>query len=143
MLRRDRKTGKPKKTLHYNPFIHSRRSYDSCDSLRLFVTGAEELVDSGGPAECASSFRELLGDLCTESGQTLEGSFAAVSTLLIARKDAFFSIFRDLQDFHSFAPLRIQNFSKNLLHFFRIFIRILQKFSQNFLSFSEISPEFH
>ena len=46
-----------------------------------------------------------LRDLYTESGQTLEGSFSAVSTATIARVGAFFQIFRDLQDYHPFAPL--------------------------------------
>ena len=36
---------------------------------------------------------------------TLEGSFSSVSTATIARKDAFCSIFSDLQDLNSFAPL--------------------------------------
>ena len=40
--------------------------------------------------------------------QTLEGSFSAVWTATIARKDSHFSIFRDLQDLHSFAPLQTQ-----------------------------------
>ena len=39
---------------------------------------------------------------------TLEGSFSSVSTATIARKDAFCSIFLDLQDLHSFAPLEIR-----------------------------------
>ena len=69
-----------------------------------------------------------LGDLYTESGQTLQCSFSSVSTPPIARVGAFFSILRDLQDFHSFAPLRIQNFSKNLLDFFCIFTNFLQNF---------------
>ena len=43
---------------------------------------------------------------------TFGGSFSAVWTATIASKDAFFSIFRDLQDLHSFAPLRSQNLSK-------------------------------
>ena len=76
-----------------------------------------------------------LGDLYTESGQTLQGSFSAVSTPLIVRVGSFFSVFRDLQDFQSFAPLRIQNFSENLLHFFRIFTKILQNFDRNFFRF--------
>ena len=38
--------------------------------------------------------------------QILRGSFSAVSTATIARVGAFFRIFRDLQDLHSFAPLR-------------------------------------
>ena len=44
--------------------------------------------------------------------QTLGGSFSAVSTATIATKYSFFQDFRDLQDFHTFAPLRSQNFSK-------------------------------
>ena len=44
--------------------------------------------------------------------QILEGSFSAVSTLLIARVGAFFQDFQDLQDLHSFAPLRHQKFKE-------------------------------
>ena len=61
------------------------------------------------------------------------GSFSAVSTPLIARVGAFFSIFRDLQDYHTFAPLRPQNFSKIstknnkfLANFLQIFLKFLQ-----------------
>ena len=61
------------------------------------------------------------GDLYTESGQTLEGSFSAVSAATIARVGTFFQIFRDLQDFHPFAPLWTQNFNKKLA-------KILQEF---------------
>ena len=39
---------------------------------------------------------------------TLKGSFAGVWTATIARNDAFCSMFRDLQDLHSFAPLRTE-----------------------------------
>ena len=67
--------------------------------------------------------------------QTLEGSFSAVSTATIARNGAFFHIFRDLQDFHAFAPLRTQNFKKihhfcqNLANFPKSF-QILFKFRE-------------
>ena len=44
--------------------------------------------------------------------QILNGPFSAVSTATIARIGAFFSVFRILQDSHTFAPLRTQNFSK-------------------------------
>ena len=44
---------------------------------------------------------------------TLEVSFSSVSTAAIARKEAFCSIFRALQDLHSFAPLESQ-VEKNL-----------------------------
>ena len=43
-----------------------------------------------------------------EASPTLDGSFSAVWTATIASKDAFCSIFRDLQDLHSFAPLESQ-----------------------------------
>ena len=42
----------------------------------------------------------------------LAGSFSAVSKRKFARKYAFDSIFQDLQDLHTFAPLQSQNFSK-------------------------------
>ena len=40
----------------------------------------------------------------------LAGSFSAVSKRNFARKYAFDSIFQDLQDLHTFAPLQSQNF---------------------------------
>ena len=43
--------------------------------------------------------------------QTLQGSFSAVSKRNFASKYAFDSIFQPLQDLHTFAPLRSQNFS--------------------------------
>ena len=46
--------------------------------------------------------------------QTLECSFSSVWTATIARVGAFFHISRDLQNEHSFAPLRSQFFSKNM-----------------------------
>ena len=70
--------------------------------------------------------------------QSLEGSFLAVWTAAIARKDAFCSIFRDLQDLHSFAPLQSRKFSKN-------FVKILAIFpakSANFTNFYAISSFF-
>ena len=63
--------------------------------------------------------------------QTSDGSFSAVSTATIASKDAFCSIFRDLQDLHSFAPLQ----SQILLifrNFFRENFRIVSDFLQIF-----------
>ena len=51
-------------------------------------------------------FWQTFGKFC----ETLEGSFSAVSTPLIARVGAFFRIFQNLQDLHSSAPLQTQNF---------------------------------
>ena len=62
----------------------------------------------------------------------------------------FLSIFRDLQYFHAFAPLRTQNFSKNLPYFFlilteisQIFAKFWSKFAKFSRNFAGISPEFH
>ena len=44
--------------------------------------------------------------------QTSNGSFSAVWTAAIARKYAFCCIFQNLQDVHSFAPLKTQIFNK-------------------------------
>ena len=46
------------------------------------------------------------------NSEIFNGSFSAVWTATIARVGAFFSISRDLQDLHTFAPRRSQNFNK-------------------------------
>ena len=55
-----------------------------------------------------------------------DGPFSAVSTPILATKYSFFSIFRDLQDLHTFAPLQ----SKKKLAKFKLLI--LQNFGENF-----------
>jgi len=82
--------------------------------------------------------------------ETWEGSFSAVSTPQIARVGAFFSIFRDLQDLHSFAPLRIQNFCKissnffiDVLHFLKEKYRFRIKIIVFQANFDEILSGFH
>ena len=47
--------------------------------------------------------------------ETLEGSFSSVSTATIARVGAFFRVFQDLQDLHSFAPLSKKKLTKKNL----------------------------
>ena len=54
--------------------------------------------------------------------QTLRGSFSAVSTPIFASKYSLESSWRDLQDLHTFAPLRSQNFSQKSSTFFREWI---------------------
>ena len=66
-----------------------------------------------------------------KSPQILRGSFSAVWTATIARVVAIFSIFRDLQDLHSFAPLRPQNFSKKHVTILVILNNYSFKISQN------------
>ena len=84
--------------------------------------------------------------------RTLEGSFSSVSTPNFTSEYSFFSIFRDLSDSHSFAPLQIQNlqifsiFAKNFANFrdFANFCRIFAIFLRNFhrilSEFREIAP---
>ena len=72
--------------------------------------------------------------------QTLDGSFSAVSTATIASKDAFFSIFRDLQDLHSFAPLQSQ-ILQIFRNFFRENFRIFSDFCKILLNFCESSAK--
>ena len=92
-----------------------------------------------------------LGDLYTESGQTSQCSISSVSTPPTARVGAFFNIFRDLQDFRSFAPLRTKKISKTCRIFFldyhifaaMLFRKILPNLVQILLNLNKISPEFH
>ena len=44
--------------------------------------------------------------------ELLDSTFSAVSTPIFATKYSFCSVFRDLEDFHPFAQLETQNFSK-------------------------------
>ena len=75
-----------------------------------------------------------------ETRQTSDGSFSAVSTATIARKDAFCSIFQNLQDLHAFAPLGT-HFLKKILQNFQKFIKIFENFEilENFLTFFKIT----
>ena len=93
------------------------------------------------------------------SARTFEGSFSAVWVPTIARVGAFFHIFRDLQDSHSFAPLHTQIFVNSsfvFLHFFppnciifanfesisRVFEQILMKICRNFTGLKNASQNF-
>ena len=93
------------------------------------------------------------------SARTFEGSFSAVWVPTIARVGAFFHIFRDLQDSHSFAPLHTQifvNFSFFFCNFFhqissffanfesisRVFEQILMKICRNFTGLKNASQNF-
>ena len=51
---------------------------------------------------------------------SFRGSFSAGSTPILTIKQSFFSIFQDLQDLHTLAPLETQ--------FFQKFVRMLLKF---------------
>ena len=84
--------------------------------------------------------------------ETLEGSFSSVSTPNFTSEYSFFSIFRDLSDSHSFAPLQIQNLQifsifrqkianfRDFANFCRIFAIFLRKFHRILSEFREIAP---
>ena len=71
--------------------------------------------------------------------ETLEGSFSAVSTPLIARNGAFCSIFRDLPDLHTFAPLKLEKFNILVSKFHDLF----NHFSSKFAKCSTMFAQFH
>ena len=73
-----------------------------------------------------------LGDLYTESGQTLQGSFSAVSTPIFASKYALESSRRDLHNALLCTVLNAQNFRQKSL-------KILLFFSPNFANFDKFS----
>ena len=64
---------------------------------------------------------------------TLGGPFSAVSTATIATKYSFFQDFRDLQDSHTFAPLRSQNFSKKVVTILSFLNKLNNLFNSNFM----------
>ena len=87
-----------------------------------------------------------LGDLYTESGQTLQSSFSAVSKPIFATKYSLESSRRDLQNALLCTALEsqffFQNFAKILPKFVDIFL-IFADFAKILLHFDEISPKFH
>ena len=80
-----------------------------------------------GASTRASATSELvkLAKFC----KFLAGSFSAISKRNFARKYAFDSIFQAIQDVHTFAPLRSQNFSKNRFEKSAFFVKIQQNFA--------------
>ena len=83
--------------------------------LRQLLETEEECVDGVHriwSAVAKVSFRVIKIGKLAKFCKFLAGSFSAVSKLYFARKYAFDSIFKALQDLHPFAPLQSQNFSK-------------------------------
>ena len=89
----------------------------------------------GGPRPAAEKARSprpwaKLANLqrkITNFFNSLAGSFSAVSKRNFARKYALGSIFQDLQDVHTFAPLHTQHFSKTYFFKFSNFREISAK----------------
>ena len=67
--------------------------------------------------------------------QILGGSFSAVSTSIFTSKYSLESSWRDLQDLHTFAPLRSQNFSQTSSTFFSRLNNWISDFLNFFLEF--------
>ena len=78
----------------------------------------------------------------SENDLALEGSFSSVPKPIFATTYSYFSIFQDLQDLHTFAPLRIQNTRKSSSNFFWIFDRISAKNHDFSTIFIEICSDF-
>ena len=112
----------------------------TCNSLsppkKTFSIPKKGVPDfSCGTVLCYESRIELrlegnLGDLYTESGQTLQGSFSAVSTPIFASKYALESSRRDLHNALLCTVLNAQNFRQKSL-------KILLIFSPNFANFDK------
>ena len=64
--------------------------------------------------------------------QTSRGSFSAVSKPNFASKYSFCSIFRDLQDWHTFTPLQTQFFGKKS---WKLFAKLNIELNQNSIQF--------
>ena len=74
---------------------------------------------------------------------TCKGSFSSVSKPIFATKYSFCSIFRDLEHWHSFAPLKTENISKKMPNVFELFVKFLTKFRNFWIrsgGFSRVCP---
>ena len=83
-----------------------------------------------------------LRDLYTESGQTLQGSFSAVSTPIFASKYALESSRRDLHNALLCTVLNAQNFRQKSLKILLIFSPNFGEFDKFSLVFAQILPDF-
>ena len=122
---------------------------DSADDLSMFEQrpGAQPAsMNAGGPPIAVAALvekfdTELLAQNFQANHQTLEGSFSVVSTPIFASKYSFCSVFRNLQDCHTFAPLEIQNLRKFSSNFFIFLLKFLQR-SRFFSDFRRILHQF-
>ena len=84
-----------------------------------------------------------LGDLYTESGQTLEGSFSTVSTPIFATKYSLESSSRDLHNTLLCTALQSHFFCEKIAKILLTFVNVLLIFVKILLDFDKISAEFH
>ena len=94
--------------------------------MKAFTVPQREIIETHTNTGCWIAGRSNLILFTFTSAEF--GPFSSVWTATIARVGAFFRIFRDLQDLHSFAPLRIRKFSKNSSNFLLIFCANFAKF---------------
>ena len=85
------------------------------------MKGMRDLLLYIAPSMLNYFYTVNLGDLYTESGQTLQGSFSAVSTPIFASKYALESSRRDLHNALLCTVLNAQNFRQKSLKFLLIF----------------------
>ena len=83
-----------------------------------------------------------LGDLYTESGQTLQGSFSSVSTPIFASKYSLESSRRDLHNTLLCTAFQSQIFVKNFVEILRNFARFSLNFAEKFANLNEIFMKF-
>ena len=83
-----------------------RVAADECAGLALSSLVVDE-TDAQGDVD-----GELVRNPHDDASLTSDGAFSAVWTATIASKDAFCSIFHNLQDLHPFAPFQSRKFRK-------------------------------
>ena len=115
---------------------------NSQPAIHIFSNSAVPLLS---PCHCGPHYC-YLGDLYTESGQTLQSSFSAVSKPIFATKYSLESSRRDLQNALLCTALHFQFFPKNCQNFanfyrdFATFAKILQYFDEISLEFCRDLP---
>ena len=94
----------------------------SVAALSAVGFGHRARATHAGPAESSAPPPSPTASmLIATTHHSFRGSFSAVSTPIFASKYSFFSIFRDLQDLHSFAPVETQFVSKISIEFCSFF----------------------
>ena len=127
-----------------NAYLLTKVGFDTAENEPCKVCRGE-----AGAAGAAAARRKRaharvhLGDLYTESGQTLQGSFSSISKPIFASKYSLESSRRDLHNTLLCTAFQSQIFFKNFVEILRNFARFSLNFAEKIANFHEISPEFH
>ena len=121
---------------------------EKCCQTHIFLQNFVLIQPRTSPPKICKIFEKCIFEKCIfrKFCKFLAGSFSAVSKRNFARKYAFDSIFQALQDLHSFAPLKLQNFHffcPTFLNFLLQIAQILQIFIVSRIDFDEKLSEFH